>query len=135
MYSVRRQDDQLMWKIWWTENGNSGTKLEKSRPNATFSTTNHTQPNMGLNPGPSDGKPATNRLSYEYVTAVCFFDVKVKGKSIPVRAHGGPQGFETSRLPHFLDNRLIDDSKFASLQSQSQSYVTTDSFVGQSVLA
>jgi hypothetical protein len=31
-----------------------------------------------------------------------------KGKSIPVAGHGGPLGCETSRLPHFLDNRLTD---------------------------
>jgi hypothetical protein len=31
-----------------------------------------------------------------------------KGKSIPVRGRGGPYGCETSRLPHFLDNRLAD---------------------------
>jgi hypothetical protein len=29
-----------------------------------------------------------------------------QGKAILVTGHGGPQGFETSRLPHFLDNRL-----------------------------
>jgi hypothetical protein len=30
--------------------------------------------------------------------------VKVKGKVIPVTGRGGPQGCETSRLAHFLDN-------------------------------
>jgi hypothetical protein len=34
--------------------------------------------------------------------------VKVKGKVIPVTGLGGPYGCETSRLPHFLDNRLTD---------------------------
>jgi hypothetical protein len=33
---------------------------------------------------------------------------KHKGKAIPVTDHGGPQGCETSRLPHFLDNRFTD---------------------------
>jgi hypothetical protein len=31
---------------------------------------------------------------------------KKKGKAIPVADHGGPWGCETSRLPHFLNNRL-----------------------------
>jgi hypothetical protein len=31
-----------------------------------------------------------------------------KGKAIPVTGRGGPYGCETSRLPHFLDNRLTD---------------------------
>jgi hypothetical protein len=39
----------------------------------------------------------------------------VKGKTIPVTGRGGPQGFETSRLPHFLDNRLTDGGEVISL--------------------
>jgi hypothetical protein len=31
-----------------------------------------------------------------------------KGKGIPVTGGGGPQGCDTSRLPHFLDNQLTD---------------------------
>jgi hypothetical protein len=31
-----------------------------------------------------------------------FWMGKVKAKVIPVTGHGGPQGCETSRLPHFL---------------------------------
>jgi hypothetical protein len=31
-----------------------------------------------------------------------------KGKAIPVTGREDPQGYETSRLPHFLDNRLTD---------------------------
>jgi hypothetical protein len=34
--------------------------------------------------------------------------VKVKDKAIPITGLGGPQGCETSRPPHFLDNRLTD---------------------------
>jgi hypothetical protein len=30
------------------------------------------------------------------------------GKVMRVTGHGGPYGCETSRLPHFLDNRLKD---------------------------
>jgi hypothetical protein len=32
--------------------------------------------------------------------------------------HGGPQGCETSRLSHFLDNRLTDDGEVISLTRQ-----------------
>jgi hypothetical protein len=37
----------------------------------------------------------------------------VKGKviAIPVTGRGGPQGYETSRLSHFLDNQLTDGGK------------------------
>jgi hypothetical protein len=35
-------------------------------------------------------------------------------KAIPVTGHGSPQGSETSRLPHFLDNRLTDDREVVS---------------------
>jgi hypothetical protein len=41
--------------------------------------------------------------------------IKVKGKAIPVTGRGGPQGCETSRLPHLLDNRLTDSCKLVSL--------------------
>jgi hypothetical protein len=41
-----------------------------------------------------------------------------KGKAIPVTDHGGPYGFETSRIPHFLDNRLTDGSEVVRLTSQ-----------------
>jgi hypothetical protein len=30
------------------------------------------------------------------------------GKAIPVTVRGGPQGYESSRLQHFLHNRLTD---------------------------
>jgi hypothetical protein len=32
----------------------------------------------------------------------------MKGKVLPVTRRGGPWGCETSRLPHFLENRLTD---------------------------
>jgi hypothetical protein len=34
--------------------------------------------------------------------------VKVEGKAVPVTARGGTRSCETSRLPHFLHNRLTD---------------------------
>jgi hypothetical protein len=36
------------------------------------------------------------------------FNNDSKGKAIPVTGHEGPEGCETSRLPHFLDNPLTD---------------------------
>jgi hypothetical protein len=38
-----------------------------------------------------------------------------KGKAIPVTGREGPEGCETSRLPHFLDNRLTDGCEVVSL--------------------
>jgi hypothetical protein len=38
-----------------------------------------------------------------------------RGKAILVTGREGPQRFETSRLPHFLDNRLTDDDEVVSL--------------------
>jgi hypothetical protein len=38
-----------------------------------------------------------------------------QGKAIPVIGREGPWGCQTSRLPYFLDNRLTDGGKVASL--------------------
>jgi hypothetical protein len=38
-----------------------------------------------------------------------------KGKAIPVIGCGGRSGCETTRLPHFLDNRLTDGGEAVSL--------------------
>jgi hypothetical protein len=38
-----------------------------------------------------------------------------KGKAIPVTVREGPYGCETSRIPHFLNNRLTDGSEAVSL--------------------
>jgi hypothetical protein len=44
------------------------------------------------------------------------FDHKgVKDTAIPVTGTGGQFGCETSRLPHFLDNRLTDGGEVVSL--------------------
>jgi hypothetical protein len=37
-----------------------------------------------------------------------------KGKATPVTGCGSSEGCETSRLPHFLDNRLTDDCEIVS---------------------
>jgi hypothetical protein len=41
--------------------------------------------------------------------------VKKKVTAIPVTGRGGPEGCETSRLPHFLDNRITDSGEVVSL--------------------
>jgi hypothetical protein len=43
-----------------------------------------------------------------------FWFIHMKGKAILVTSREGPQGCETSRLPHFLDNRLIDGGEVVS---------------------
>jgi hypothetical protein len=40
---------------------------------------------------------------------------KEKCKTVPVTGHGGPWGYERSRLQHFLDSRLTDGSDVFSL--------------------
>jgi hypothetical protein len=42
-----------------------------------------------------------------------------KGKAILVTGSGGPYGYETSRLPHVLDNLLIDGCAVVSLMHRS----------------
>jgi hypothetical protein len=41
------------------------------------------------------------------------------GKAIPVTGRGDPYVYETSRLPHFLDNRLTDDGEIVTLKQRS----------------
>jgi hypothetical protein len=41
--------------------------------------------------------------------------IKGKGKTLLATGHGGPKDCETSRLPHFLDNRLTDGGEVVSL--------------------
>jgi hypothetical protein len=40
---------------------------------------------------------------------------KKKGKAIPLTGRGGPYGCETSRLPHFLENRPTDGGEVVGL--------------------
>jgi hypothetical protein len=54
-----------MWSSRWNENWQGKPKYsEKTCPNAMFSTTNPTWPDLESNSGRRGGKPATNRLSY-----------------------------------------------------------------------
>jgi hypothetical protein len=41
--------------------------------------------------------------------------VQAKGKAIPITGRGGPEGFEMSRLPYFLDNWFTDGGEVVSL--------------------
>jgi hypothetical protein len=63
---VSTPDDR--WWVWssrWNENWQGRQKYwEKTCLSATLSTTNPKWPDLGSNPGPRGGKPATNRLSY-----------------------------------------------------------------------
>jgi hypothetical protein len=51
-----------------------------------------------------------------------------KGNAIPVRSCGGPYGCETSRLPHFLDNRLTDGSEVVNLTRQQAALFPQEDF-------
>jgi hypothetical protein len=62
---------------------------EKTRPSATFSTTNPTWPDPGSNPGRRGGKPATNRLSYDTAlwAGIEYGKINFSGKYLCVRGH------------------------------------------------
>jgi hypothetical protein len=54
---------------------------------------------------------------------------EVKYKAIPVTGSGGPWGCETSRLPHFLDNRFTDGGEAVTLTGrQAALYPQEDSW-------
>jgi hypothetical protein len=44
----------------------------------------------------------------------CFHNLLIIKKAIHVTGLGGPYGYETSRIPHFLDNRLTEDDEVVS---------------------
>jgi hypothetical protein len=54
-----------------------------------------------------------------FVSIRCSIEIQhiqvQKGTSIPIKGHGGPLSCETSRLPHFLDNRLTVGGEVVSL--------------------
>jgi hypothetical protein len=47
---------------------------------------------------------------------------------LSVTGRGGPQGSETSRLPHFLDNRLTDGGEIVSLKRRQPCTTQEDSW-------
>jgi hypothetical protein len=42
---------------------------------------------------------------------IILINIKVKGKATPSTGRGDSQDCETSRIPHFLDNRFTDDDE------------------------
>jgi hypothetical protein len=54
-----------------------------------------------------------------YIFSVSRTVFEVIGKAIPVTGREGPYGCETSRLPHFLDNRLTGSCEVVSLTRRS----------------
>jgi hypothetical protein len=50
------------------------------------------------------------------------YKFRQKGKAVPLTGRGGPYDCETSRLPHFLDNRLTDGGEVISLMPSSALY-------------
>jgi hypothetical protein len=50
-------------------------------------------------------------FSYFLVSGLFRYET---GKTILVTGRGGPHGYETSRLPHFLHNRLADGGEVVS---------------------
>jgi hypothetical protein len=56
----------------------------------------------------------TARLKWEFPT-LSTASGETPFQGTPVRDRGGPYGTETSRLPHFLDNRITDGGEVVSL--------------------
>jgi hypothetical protein len=48
--------------------------------------------------------PSSTTIQRQATLKLCVLSISVTGR-------GGPQGCETSRLPHFLENRLTDGSE------------------------
>jgi hypothetical protein len=97
----------------------SGLRIEEGRENifnfncskvkeTLFNHSKHdVQPSNSTN-----SVPATRKIGCAPITNV------KRGKAIPVTGREGPYGCETSRLPHFLDNRRKDGGDFVSLRRQ-----------------
>jgi hypothetical protein len=54
-------------------------------------------------------------ICFTFSPCSCYF--RKKGKPISVTDLEGPYGCETSRLPHFIDNRLTYDGEIGSLRA------------------
>jgi hypothetical protein len=46
--------------------------------------------------------------------SIIIIIIIIRGKANPVTGRGGRQGYETSRLPHCIDNRLADGDEVVS---------------------
>jgi hypothetical protein len=97
---VIRMDTSLRYTWWWKH-----TQLAKSRvwkmPDK-LGNTNHTHFYTRI------------KEAFGYTELVTLNTRVFLGKVIPVTGRGGLQGCETSRLQHFLDNRLIDGGEVVS---------------------
>jgi hypothetical protein len=51
-----------------------------------------------------------------------------RGKAVPVTGRRGPYGYETSRFPHFLNNRVTDGVKVVSLMCRPRFTLQEDSW-------
>jgi hypothetical protein len=51
-----------------------------------------------------------------------------KGEAVPVTSRGGPWVCETSRLPHFLDNRHTDGCEVVKPYAPAALYLQEDSW-------
>jgi hypothetical protein len=72
-----------LWGNWWTEDWQGKPKYsENTCPSATWSTTNPTWLDPGLNSGRRGGKPATNRLSYVVALFLGLVQCGRRGRSI-----------------------------------------------------
>jgi hypothetical protein len=58
-----------------------------------------------------------------------FIFAEGKGKAIPTTGRRGPQGWETSSLPHFLDNRLTDGGEIFSLTRRPNAFYPPGRFL------
>jgi hypothetical protein len=55
-------------------------------------------------------------VSFTVCVCVCGTVNYREKKNLPTKGRGGPQGSETSRLPHFQHNRLTDGGEVVSLR-------------------
>jgi hypothetical protein len=82
-----------------------------AREVSTESSNKHLQSQFSKDSDPNLSEQALNSLH----TAEIFTRFHLPLKIVPVTGREGPEGCETSRLPHVLDNRLIDGGEVVSL--------------------
>jgi hypothetical protein len=64
------------------------------------------------------------KCAYIFLVPLIRAACPAKGKAFPVTVRGDPQGCETSRLPHSLDNRLVHGGKVVSDLQRITGYVS-----------